>query len=175
MLCGCVDRAVVCVWLQMGEVLQPGWGEEGGGGGGGGGGGRSILDDQDMNNWDGSQESASSWTSAREWSKQVRKPQVPATTYYINDLSSATCYTLHIAFCFSLCFVFVSSMCRYDWLCPLLVVYVVYLLPGLCSQFQFQCKQFTFTLPSTMFIKFSSFCCYHLLLKTNPVILYFIR
>ena len=48
------------------------------GGWGGDDGASSVLDDTDMGNWEGSQDSTSSWTSApRDWNKaQIRRNKV---------------------------------------------------------------------------------------------------
>ena len=51
--------------FQVGEAMQPGWGDE-----------SNSMDDADMGNWEGSQESNSSWSSARDWNKPPMRNQV---------------------------------------------------------------------------------------------------
>ena len=76
---GGADRGCMWLWLQMGEVMQPGWGDVAGGGEG--------DPPADLANWEGSQESLSTWSGPprqvpTDWNKQLRKPQVFQSRQY---------------------------------------------------------------------------------------------
>ena len=56
-------------FMFQGEMMQPGWGDDAGGA-------ATCMDDTDMGNWEGSQESNSSWSSARDWNRAPRKKPI---------------------------------------------------------------------------------------------------